>query len=276
MWSWLSRGLFGARPRRDPIADALWHATLASHGFLAQLTQSEQQTLRLLCAEFLRQKQFHGSQGLVITDAMGVAIAAQACLPLLHLEAGASPAKLLRWYDDFVGIVVHPTHVVAVRETQDEAGVVHQYREVLAGEAMDRGPVMLNWHDVARSDASAAEGYNLVIHEFAHKLELRDALGQGCPPLPRAFLGTTSSTAARAAWRAVLQPSFEGFREQVIRAERFGGTPPWMDAYAAESMSEFFAVACEAYFVQRARFTQEFPNLRALFDAFFRPATALH
>ncbi len=269
MWNRLARWLFPGRQRAAAIDPASWRATLQDHDFLAALNASEQFALRQLCAEFLRQKQFHGAQGLVITDGMALAIAAQACLPLLHLEQGASPAKLLRWYDDFVGIVLHPAEVVAVRETVDEAGVVHQYAEVLAGEAMDQGPVMLNWHDVARSNATASEGYNLVIHEFAHKLELRDGQSNGGPPLPRGFLGTTSSAAARAAWRAVMQPAYEGFREQVIKAERFGGAAPWMDAYAAESLSEFFAVACEAYFVQRERFTQDFPGLRQLFDAFF-------
>ena len=263
--------LFPGRKRVDVIGDALWQQTLQSHCFLARLTQEEQRSLRSLCAEFLAQKQFHGAQGLVITDAMALSIAAQACVPLLHLEEGAQPAKLLRWYDDFVGIVLHPTQVVATREVVDDVGIVHHYREVLSGESMDRGPVMLNWHDVARSDATAAQGYNLVIHEFAHKLELRDGQGNGCPPLPKGFMATTSSAAARAAWLAMMQPTYETFRDQVIKAERFGGVTPWMDAYAAESMSEFFAVACEAYFVQRARFTQEFPQLRELFDAFFNP-----
>jgi Mlc titration factor MtfA (ptsG expression regulator) len=136
---------------------------------------------------------------------------------------------------------------------------------------MDQGPVMLNWHDVAGSDASASEGYNLVIHEFAHKLDLRDGLDDGCPPLPRGFLGTATSGQARAAWLAVLQPAYEGFCDQLSIAQRFGGSVPWMDAYGAESLPEFFAVTCEAYFVQRERFAQEFPTLPALFDAFFRP-----
>ena len=271
MWNRLPRWFFPWRQREDDIADALWSATLDTYGFLARLTPTEQVSLRPLCGEFLTQKQFYGAQGLVITDAMALAIAAQACLPLLHLAPGASPTRLLRWYDDFVGIVLHPAEVVAAREVLDEFGIVHHYHEVLSGESMDQGPVMLNWHDVARADATAPQGYNLVIHEFAHKLDLRNGQGDGCPPLPRGFLGTTSSAAARAAWLAVLQPAYEAFREQVIKAERFGGATPWMDAYAAESMSEFFAVACEAYFVQRERFTQEFPRLRELFDAFFCP-----
>ncbi|MGE8201958.1 MAG: zinc-dependent peptidase, partial [Variovorax sp.] len=75
--------------------------------------------------------------------------------------------------------------------------------------------------------------------------------------------------AARTAWLAVLQPAYEDFREQTIKAERFGGEPPWLDAYGATSISEFFAVACEAYFVNRPNFARDFPGVLALFDEFF-------
>jgi len=189
-------------------------------------------------------------------------------LPVLHLPGG------LDWYGDFVGIVVHPSEVVARRKTMDEAGVVHEYDEVVAGEAMDRGPVMLSWQDVLAGGLSADVGYNVVIHEFAHKIDMRDGAADGCPTLPVRFAGTSSARAARAAWMDVIEPAYQGFREQTIVAERFGGDAPWLDAYGAESISEFFAVACEAYFVNRTRFVQEFPALCALFDAFFRPLQA--
>jgi Mlc titration factor MtfA (ptsG expression regulator) len=118
---------------------------------------------------------------------------------------------------------------------------------------------------VAHAGATADAGYNVVIHEFIHKIDLRDGAADGCPPL--------ASRAARQAWLAVLQPAYEQFREQVIVAERFGGEQPWLDAYGATSIDEFFAVACEAYFVNRERFTREFASLVPLFDGFFR-ATA--
>ena len=107
---------------------------------------------------------------------MAVAIAAQACLPILHLG--------LQWYDGFKGIVVHPDVVRARREHVDDIGVVHHYEEELAGEAMSGGPVMLSWRDVEQADESAQWGYNVVIHEFAHVLDLRDGASDGIPPLP--------------------------------------------------------------------------------------------
>ncbi|MBO9645935.1 MAG: zinc-dependent peptidase [Pseudacidovorax sp.] len=247
MWGWLRR-------RRGPeLPDALWGATLQRYPFLADRPEPELARLRAMAAEFLGRKEFHGAGGLVITDEIALAIAAQAVLPVLHLGLG--------WYDDFVGIVVHPDEVVARRTTTDETGIVHDWDEVLAGEAMEGGPVMLNWQDVAQAGATAATGFNVVIHEFVHKIDLRDGAPDGCPPLP--------SRAARQRWLAVLQPQFERFREQVKIAERFGGATPWLDDYGATAIDEFFAVACEAYFVNRGRFTQEFPELTELFDGFY-------
>lgn len=273
MFEFLRRRRTPANPGRD-IPDAVWHHTLAHHPFLTALTAADQDSLRTLARLFLKSKQFHGTQGLQINDAMAVAIAAQACLPLLHMGPTDTPAqaqRLLGWYDDFVGIVVHPDEVVARREAVDDNGVVHHYSEVVSGEAMEGGPVMLSWRDVDGAGASAADGYNVVIHEFVHKMDLRDGRPDGCPPLPAGFLGAPTPAAARRAWLAVLEPEYERFREAVIVAERFGGAPPWLDAYGAEAIDEFLPVACEAYFVNRPKFAAEFPALVPLLDAFFRP-----
>lgn len=266
MWGWLQRLATATTRRPTEISDGLWQATLAHYPFLAERPAAELQRLRELCRLFLAKKEFHGAQGLAITDAMALAIAAQACLPVLHFGPGRQP---LTWYDDFVGIVVHPDEVVARREVMDDDGVVHHYDEVLAGEAMQAGPVMLSWQDV--SAASPDSGYSVVIHEFVHKLDQRDGSADGCPPLPAGFLGMASARAARAHWLATLQATYDDFREQVIKAERFGAAPPWLDPYGAEAIDEFFAVASEAYFVNRTRFAQDFGVLLPLFDAFYRP-----
>jgi len=252
--NWL-RTLLG-RVRADPgaIPEALWLGTLAHYPFLAQRPEAEQLQLRGLVSQFLTQKEFSGAHGLVVTDEMAVAIAAQACLPVLHLG--------LDYYDDFKGIVVHPGAMLARREVTDGSGVVHRYSEVLLGEAMDRGPVTLSWQDVAAAGESASQGYNVVVHEFIHKIDMRDGAANGCPPLP--------SRGAREAWQAVMQPAYDDFCEQVSMAERFGGAPPWLDRYGATSPAEFFAVACEAYFVNRPRFAQDFAAMAGLFDEYFK------
>ena len=261
------------RKRRSSAAvpDALWNTVLVRFGFLAALSPSDLARLRALAGTFLKTKEFHGGHGFTVTDEIALSIAAQAVLPILHLDLDGEPASALRWYDDFVGIVVHPGEVIARRETTDEAGVVHHWDELLAGEAMEGGPVMLSWQDVEAAGSTANQGYNVVIHEFIHKIDMRDGMADGCPPLPAGFMGTHGIRAAREAWMAVFEPEYERFREQAIVADRFGGPRGWLDPYGAEAPAEFFAVACEAYFVNRARFTADFPAMLALFDPFFMP-----
>lgn len=258
MLNWLQN--FGRRRLgATGIPDDLWLATLLRYPFLAQRPVAEHVRLRELVGQFLKQKQFSGARGLKLTDEIAVAIAAQACLPVLRLG--------LRWYDDFKGIVVHPGAMLARREVTDGSGVVHHYSEALLGEAMDGGPVTLSWQDVAQAGASAEDGCNVVIHEFIHKIDMRDGAADGCPPL--------TSRRALAQWHEVMQPAYDAFCEQVAMARRFGGQPPWLDAYGATSPSEFFAVACEAYFVNRDRFTQDFAELTELFDQFFKVNEAI-
>jgi MtfA peptidase len=250
MFGWLRK-----RRAPAPIPEPLWQATLARYPFLAALPAPQRERLRALSARFLADKEFHGAQGLVITDEIALAIAVQAVRPVLQLG--------LDWYDDFVGIVVHPSEVVAPRSDVDEAGVVHAWEETLVGEAMEGGPVMLAWSDVAAAGQTAEQGYNVVIHEFVHKIDMRDGASDGCPPLP--------SRAARREWLSVMQAEYEAFREKVIVAERFGGEPTWLDPYGAEAIDEFFAVAGEAFFVNRERFAREFPALGRLFSSLFGP-----
>ena len=251
------------------IPETLWQQTLVQYPFLHRLPAPDRLRLRDLSGRFLAHKEFTGAHGLVVTDEMAVAIAAQACLPILHLS--------LKLYDDFKCIVVHPGAMLARREIRDAAGVVHHYNEALSGEAMLGGPVTLSWQDVAASGAQAELGYNVVIHEFVHKIDMRDGFANGCPPLP--------SRTAQAAWLAVMKPAYETFRNQLVMAERFGGlasteenngtAAPWLNPYGATSPAEFFAVASEAYFVNRARFERDFADLTQLFDAFFKKNSAM-
>jgi hypothetical protein len=239
---------------RRPIPDALWDTTLARFPFLAALSQTDAQHLREMSTLFLARKEFSGAQGLTVTDDMAVAIAAQACLPILKLGLG--------WYDGFIGIVVHAGEVVARREVMDEDGVVHHYDEPLSGEAMEGGPVTLSWQDVADAGNSAEWGYNVVIHEFAHVLDMRDGQADGVPPLP--------SRAAHTEWQAVFGSHYEAFCAQVD-----AGVDTWLDPYGAEAPSEFFAVACEAFFVSPLDLQADHAEVYGLLRQFFQQDPAL-
>jgi Mlc titration factor MtfA (ptsG expression regulator) len=143
MFKWLRR--LRALP---PIPEAAWQATLARYAFLADRPARPVERLRTDGRVPARQG-IPRHPGLRHHRRGGAG----------HRRAGraarAAPEGRLDWYDDFVGIVVHPSEVVARRKVVDEAQVVHEYDEVVAGEAMDRGPVMLSWQDVLASSVTS-------------------------------------------------------------------------------------------------------------------------
>jgi Mlc titration factor MtfA (ptsG expression regulator) len=150
--------------------------------------------------------------------------------------------------------------VVARREVLDDDGIVHAYDEELAGEAMEGGPVMLAWQAVASSDDPALVGtdavYNVVIHEFAHVLDMEDGVADGVPLL--------ASAAEREAWVAVIDPAWERFCARVDAGEE-----TLIDPYGAEAVEEFFAVATEAFFIAPKEIQREEPELFALLGGFY-------
>lgn len=231
---------------RHAIPDALWAQTLAQHPFLP-----DHPRLRAMSSLFLASKEFHGAGGLQVTDAMAVAVAAQACLPVLELGLGL--------YAAMRGIVLHPTEVEAPRRDHEEGGLVHEWSEELAGEAMDGGPLMLAWSavDAGRQQPADAPVFNVVIHEFVHLIDMANGEADGLPPL------ASASDSRR--WLEDLTAAWDRFADRVAHRE-----DSCIDSYGSAQLDEFFAVAAEAFFVQPARLKKEDPRLFAQLAGFFR------
>jgi hypothetical protein len=225
--------------QKHRIDDALWRSATAGLSFIPK-----SEKLRELVLLFLAEKQFAGAHGMEVTDAMRVSIAAQACLPILELG--------LDWYAGFTGIVVYPGDFRVRRELTDEHGVVHEWDDELAGEAMEGGPVVLSW-DATANDPKI----NVVIHEFAHKLDMRNGPADGLPPLHPGM--------ERAAWIAAFEEAYEGFCDALER-----GKDTWLDPYAAEHASEFFAVLSEAFFQDPAETRRRYPAVYDQLKLFYR------
>ncbi len=244
--------------RRRAIADELWEACVADLSFVAARPPQQQDRLRRMASLFLDQKEFSGAKGFVVTDRIALTVALQACLPVLELG--------IDHYNGFVGIVMHSDLVRAAREVMDEDGIVHAYEEELAGEAMEGGPLMLSWADVmpeAGAGVRAGTAYNVVIHEFAHVLDLRDGRADGIPLL--------DSGDQRRQWSAVLMPEYDRFCERVVC-----GYETVLDAYAAEGPDEFFAVGSEAFFVTPHALKEEQPALYRLLASYYRQDPSLY
>jgi Mlc titration factor MtfA (ptsG expression regulator) len=209
-----------ARASLDP---ALWQQTLERLPFLRGLSDAEREGLRQSVILFLHHKSIHGAGGLKLDAGMQLLIAAQACILILNLDVD--------YYRGWVEVIVYPDEFVPKIEFTDEAGVVHTEREPHVGEAWLQGPVILSWADVA----PRVDGVNVVIHEFAHKLDMLNGDANGFPPLHRGM--------AREAWSQVFGSAYADFCRRVDADENVA-----IDPYAAESPGEFFAVMSEAFF----------------------------
>jgi hypothetical protein len=244
----LKRLFCNADDTQNPVSAAHWQAAEARLPFLAHLSASERRQLRGLALDFIRSKSWQGAHGLVVTLEMQLEIALQACLLILKRPPGE--------YDGWVEIIVYPGDFLIPRQEMDEAGVVHEYDDTVLGEAWDGGPLLLSWQRVEYGDAIADDGINVVIHEFAHKLDMASGQADGMPPLPDA--------AARRRWIAAFEPAYLDFCARVERGE-----DTVIDPYAATAPAEFFAVLSEVFFEQSSLLRQEYPAVHAELAAFY-------
>ena len=250
-------------PRAEPIDEGLWESATFPYLFMRGLAPADSERLRALASQFLARKHFSATHGLELTPFMRVQVAAQACILVLELGIG--------WYDGWTEVIVYPGQFAPEREVVDEAGVVHLVNDPMAGEAWLGGPVILSYEDVALTSDEEARvaGYNVVIHEFAHKLDMLSGDPNGFPPLHEGM--------SPAAWRDAFRDAYGDFCRRVDEAdalaERDGGAAldalP-IDPYAAESPSEFFAVVSEAFFETPEWLQPAYPAVYGQLRLFYR------
>lgn len=231
----------------DPFDAAVWEHVWTSLPLLSSLDPSESDRLRQLALGFLRHKTLEPAQGIHLTDAMRVTIAAQAALPVLELGLG--------WYGGWYSVIVYPDAFVPEHEVMGDDGVVWVDDTVKAGESWDRGPIILSWGDI-REDRRL-DGHNVIIHELAHKLDGRSGSTNGCPPLHRSMSG--------AAWK----DAFAGAYDDLCRRADAGEDTP-IDPYGTTSPAEFFAVASEAFFEVPSLLVGQYPTVYQQLKAFYR------
>ena len=235
---------FGGKQKSE-VPDALWAQTVSALPFLEALAVDEKNRLKILVEQFLAEKEFSVAGGLELSDEICVAIAAQGCLPILELGLNA--------YRDWVGIVVYPDEFVVPRRIEDESGIVHEFDDVLSGEAWEGGPLIISWHDAQMAGA----GYNVVIHEFAHKLDMLNGEADGMPAL---HSGMTQEE-----WDKVFLAAYDDFCHRVDSGEE-----TVIDPYASDDPAEFFAVLSENFFELPDIVDREYPALYAQLRTYYR------
>lgn len=233
--------------RRSRFNETIWRETLQSLPLLRGLSQDEQTRLRELTLLWLQEKSLEAAADLELSEAMRLRIAAQACLPILNLG--------LDYYQGFISVIVYPTGFLSPHQYRDMAGVVHTDHLARIGEAWERGPVVLSWEDIAHT--IAADGCNVVIHEFAHKLDMLNGATNGLPPLHRDM--------AVKDWSRIFTAAYQDFQGRLT-----AGMVTAINPYAGESPAEFFAVASEAFFEIPAVLHSAYPAVYGQLRAFYR------
>lgn len=235
--------------RHHPVPRDAWNRLMREAAIFQGLSAVERAHLRELSALFLRRKEFSGARGLIVSAEMALAVAAQACLLILQLG--------LDCYDSWVEVVIYPGAFRVVRDSTDAIGLVSREEQILSGESWSRGPVILSWDDIARDLAAPEPGFNVVVHEFAHKLDMRDGNANGMPPLHPGML--------RQRWTAAFSDAFNRLQRQQEQQLHSG-----IDAYGATAPEEFFAVASEYFFTAPHTLRQQFPAVHEQLVLFYR------
>jgi MtfA peptidase len=255
MFGWL-RERRRKRIREQPIP-ASQKAIIDQYVPLAWGLQSaERDELERLVAVFIAEKTWEGCGGLELTETMQVIVAANACLLVL----GRGDIDL---YKDVESILMYPTTVTRPPRQPylfENVRAPIGHATWISGEAMLHGPVVLAWDSVlagTRWDAT----HNVVVHEFAHKIDMADGVVDGTPPL--------ATDREIADWARVFSAAYHGLR---MRLEY--GVPSVIDSYGATNEAELFAVATETYFLQPEALRWEFPDLFDQLQRFYHPNEA--
>ena len=240
-------------PRRSPAAPDIdppqWRQAAAGLPWLRVIDPARVARLRELAAEFLQLNTVTPVQGLALNEVQRLRLAILCCLPLLEFGREG----LHGWSQ----LLVYPAAFRVQRSHQDAHGVLHEWDDELIGEAWERGPVILSWADVRADIAAPRDGYCVVAHEIAHKLDALDGAMDGTPPLPRDW---------QKQWAADFQRAYDA-----LCAEVDAGHPVAIDEYAAESPEEFFAVCSEYHFSDAARLRGAMPEVAAHLQRFYGP-----
>lgn len=225
---------------------------MGSSDVFSHLDFSEQHRLRKLSSLFLHEKPINGADGFELDIEKQVYIAANACLLILNLD--------LDYFREWHEVIVYPASFVITREEYDDSGVVHETRRALAGESWQRGPVILSWSDARPGSHSHGPASNVIIHEFAHKLDMLNGSANGMPPLHHDM--------AREEWFRTFTRAYNKLYHQVERHHHTA-----IDPYAAESPAEFFAVFSEVFFVRPELLSRLYPAVYEQLSLFYRQDT---
>lgn len=233
--------------KKHGLPDHIWLSTTQKLPLLDSLNSVQLAKIRVLSTLLIHHKIFFGAHGFKVTLSMKIIIAAQACLEILELGINS--------FEGWSEIIVYPSAFKVEKEVQDENGLVSMEKNTLSGEAWGQGPVILSWEDVERDSFTLREGHNVIIHEFAHKLDMLNGRANGMPPLhPDMEISK---------WTESLSTAYKHLIKR-LKHNKFEINP-----YAATNPAEFFAVMSEYYFTAPKILIKYYPKVYHELKAYY-------
>ena len=216
--------------------------------YCRMLNASERARLWNLIKVFMAEKNFEGCSGMVVSDEIKLTIAAQACLLLINLRHD--------YYEKLVSILVYPQGFTFEQREYGASGTITEEQIPVSGLSTSIGSIALSWPDTAGGARRPDDGVNVVLHEFAHQLDLLDSAMDGAPVLnTRSMYGE---------WAKVLGNEFERLRSEVAQ-----DIPSLINSYGATKPAEFFAVVTELFFEKPCELLREHPALYEEFKQYY-------
>lgn len=236
----------------------LWETYLNEHvAHYRYLSDEEAARLRDDLRIFVAEKTWEGAGGSEVTDEMRVTVAAQACLLLL----GWDDAHRAELFPNAPTVIVYPAGFRASRKRR-QGFLEGEEQSDLLGEAWEGDwPVVLAWDSVRAGGEDAEDGENLVLHEFAHKLDMENGTADGVPRL--------HTPGAYDMWTTAFASAYQALRNDAQR-----GHHSLLSSYGATNEAEFFAVATEAFFERAVQMREQMPALYDVMRTYYQQDTA--
>jgi Mlc titration factor MtfA (ptsG expression regulator) len=168
-------------------------------------------------------------------------------LPILGLDES--------WYDGVGAIIVRDGSMTQRHTAGPVRGTFERSPQAVDGESHhDDGPLMVSWRAARREAANPRFGRDVVLHEFAHKIDMHDGVLDGTPLLP--------DDTERQRWIDVCTLHYDAIRD--------GDPDSMLRSYAGTNPGEFFAVATETFFTRSVDLADRHADLYEVFADFYR------
>lgn len=241
--AWGAHRLLRARKRtraaNTPLTDAQRKILHDNIPLYRRLPDALKAKLEQHVQVFLFDKRFHGLKGQEIDDEIRLTVAGTACILLL----GRDDLE----FADFTNVLVYPGTFVSEQRRSDGL-VEHVGQQARLGESWKRGPMVLAWDAADHGARDVQDGHNVILHEFAHKLDEADGALDGAPILEQ--------KSHYVSWARTMQPEYDRLQRSAAQH-----VETVMDHYGATNPAEFFAVLVETFYEKPMQLEKNHPEL---------------